>query len=126
VTRDETIPRTFAEKAKLDIAANRLIDAVKARIPVDLIVHTRGMHRKFLRADSAFSREITQKGRVLYEEGKPSSMEAAMFADLARQTHDTIKRRLGLRHCEGGALKHAPPLSTFLSHPLPPPADVKC
>jgi hypothetical protein len=35
---------------------------------VDLIVHTKAMHRKFIETDSMFAREILQKGKVLYEE----------------------------------------------------------
>ena len=67
VTTDDYIPRTFAEKASLDITISRLIDHIRAQIPVDLIVHTKAMHRKFIEMNSQFCREILNKGRVLYE-----------------------------------------------------------
>jgi predicted nucleotidyltransferase len=67
VTSDNYIPRTFAEKANLDITISHLIDHIRAQIPVDLIVHTKAMHRKFIEMNSLFCREILSKGRVLYE-----------------------------------------------------------
>jgi hypothetical protein len=34
---------------------------------IDLIVHTKPMHEKFIQLGSMFSREVTTKGVVLYE-----------------------------------------------------------
>ncbi len=67
VTSDETIPTSFDEKAKIDISISRLIEHVRRQIPVDLIVHTKAMHRKFIEVNSMFCREILERGSVLYE-----------------------------------------------------------
>ena len=67
VTKDEFIPQNFPEKAQLNLVVNRLLDKIKAKVPLDVIVHTRAMHRKFIEMNSMFCREITDKGLVLYE-----------------------------------------------------------
>jgi len=67
VTSDETIPASFSEKAKIDISISRLIEHIRWQIPVDLIVHTKAMHQKFLDLNSMFCREIMARGKVLYE-----------------------------------------------------------
>ena len=67
VTNDGTIPQTFAEKSKLVLKVNRLIRDIKDRIPIDLIIHTRAMHNKFIKLNSLFYQEIQTKGRILHE-----------------------------------------------------------
>lgn len=67
VTKDESAPETFTEKAQLNIVISRMLDGIKAKVPLDLIVHTRAMHQKFLEMNSMFCREIENKGKVLYE-----------------------------------------------------------
>ena len=67
VTSDDSIPESYAEKSKLDITFSRMIDNIKAHVPVDLMVQTRGMHKKFVEKNSLFGREILTKGKVLYE-----------------------------------------------------------
>ena len=67
VTEDETMPRNYAEKSRLDIAINRVLDNIRAQFPIDLIVHTKAMHRKFRKMNSQFCREIERTGEVVYE-----------------------------------------------------------
>ncbi len=67
VTKDEHMPMNFSEKASLDIAISQVIDHMRAKFPIDLIVHTKAMHRKFLQLNSQFCREIQRTGEVLYE-----------------------------------------------------------
>jgi predicted nucleotidyltransferase len=67
VTSDDRIPQSFSEKSTLDVRYNRLIDHIKAHVPIDLIVQTRGMHQKFVEKNSLFGRELLTKGKVLYE-----------------------------------------------------------
>ena len=67
VTSEESIPKSFAEKSQINIAVNKLLDDIKANFPIDIIVHTRAMHKKFIEMNSIFCREIISKGRVLYE-----------------------------------------------------------
>jgi predicted nucleotidyltransferase len=67
VTDDEFTPENFTEKAQLNIVISRLLDGIKAKVPLDLIVHTRAMHKNFLKMNGMFCREIANKGKVLYE-----------------------------------------------------------
>ncbi|MCA1759646.1 MAG: nucleotidyltransferase domain-containing protein, partial [Bacteroidales bacterium] len=62
VTNDETIPASFAENSKVYLRVSKTISAIKKEIPVDLIVHTKPMHQKFLELDSLFARDIYTKG----------------------------------------------------------------
>ncbi len=67
VTGDDEIPSSFAEKSRIYLRVSRLISEVKEKFPVDLIVHTKAMHRKFIEMDSLFAREVLTNGKVLYE-----------------------------------------------------------
>lgn len=67
VTSDSEIPGSYAEKSSIYLRIARKIDAIRKRVPVDLIVHTRPMHQKFLEMNSLFCREIMERGRVVYE-----------------------------------------------------------
>jgi len=67
VTDEERIPENFSEMSALDIYFNRLIDHIRSQVPIDLIVHTRAMHNRFLQKNSLFSREIQNKGKIVYE-----------------------------------------------------------
>lgn len=67
VTNDDFIPQTFGEKHKVYQPVNEKIRPIKAQIPIDLIVHTLPMYRKFLELNSSFAQEISSKGVVLYE-----------------------------------------------------------
>jgi hypothetical protein len=40
-----------------------ILREIKKRIPIDLIVHTKSMHEKFIRQVSAFAGEIAERGR---------------------------------------------------------------
>jgi len=67
VTGDETIPSSFSEKSAIYLRISRAISEIKKEFPVDLIVHTKPMHQKFIEIDSLFARELLSKGKVLYE-----------------------------------------------------------
>jgi len=67
VTRDESIPNSFAEKNKTYISVAKTISGIKKEFPVDLLVHTKAMHTKFLQLNSQFAQEIQNNGKVLYE-----------------------------------------------------------
>ena len=67
VTEDEFIPKDYDEKMKINLKISELISEIKAKVPVDLIVHTLPMHQKFIEYGSLFSKEILTKGRILYE-----------------------------------------------------------
>jgi predicted nucleotidyltransferase len=67
VTSDPFIPKDYEEKMRISLQISDLISEIRAEYPVDLIVHTLPMHRKFISYGSMFSREILKNGKVLYE-----------------------------------------------------------
>jgi uncharacterized protein len=67
VTDSEVFPKNYQEKMEIYLAVARVIRDIRKQVPVDLIVHTRAMYKKFVELESMFSREILQKGVVLYE-----------------------------------------------------------
>jgi uncharacterized protein len=67
VTDDRFIPETFKEKMNLKVKISRLFEQIRNEVPVDLIVHTVPMHKKFIEMNSSFKQEILSKGVVIYE-----------------------------------------------------------
>ncbi len=67
VTDDNSIPQSFAEKSDTYLKIARTISIIKREFPVDLLVHTKAMHKKFLQLNSLFAQEIINNGKVLYE-----------------------------------------------------------
>jgi len=67
VTADDIIPASFSEKSKIYLRVSHSISDIKAKFPIDLIVHTKAMHQKFIELNSLFARELLTKGKVLYE-----------------------------------------------------------
>ncbi len=67
VTGDDMIPSSFSEKSLIYLRISKAIAELKKEFPIDLIVHTKAMHRKFIEKDSLFSRELLTKGKVIYE-----------------------------------------------------------
>jgi len=67
VTSDNFIPQSFSEKKAINLRINNALSFVRDSYPLDIIIHTRPMHQVFLQMDSAFQREISSKGIVLYE-----------------------------------------------------------
>jgi predicted nucleotidyltransferase len=62
VTKDSSMPTTYRERSELNLRYARAIAGLRGSTPVDLIVHTRPMHQKFLEIDSMFSRKILHSG----------------------------------------------------------------
>ena len=67
VTGDDFIPSSFSEKSKIYLKISRSISEIKKEFPIDLIVHTKAMHQRFIETNSLFARELLSKGKVLYE-----------------------------------------------------------
>ena len=67
VTDDDFVPRNFAEKNEIYLRVANMITEIEKQVPIDLIVHTKAMHQKFIRLGSMFARKITSSGAVLYE-----------------------------------------------------------
>ena len=71
VTKADYMPRTYREKEEIYLAVAQALRAIRRRIPVDLIVHTRPMYTRFIEHNSQFARRVVQEGRVLYESDHP-------------------------------------------------------
>lgn len=70
VVLDESgVPDTSAEKGRLYRRVSEPLRDVQRKWPLDLIVHTDGMHRRFQERGSAFARKVLEKGEVIYENG---------------------------------------------------------
>jgi uncharacterized protein len=67
VTGDDIIPSSFSEKSLIYLRISKAISDIKKEFPVDLIVHTKPMHQRFIENNSLFARELLTKGKVLYE-----------------------------------------------------------
>jgi predicted nucleotidyltransferase len=67
VTADEYIPVTNREKMDLHHKYNYLIRNFRKDMPIDLLVYTRLMYDKLQESGSLLTKEINQKGKVLYE-----------------------------------------------------------
>ena len=67
VTEDDFLPGSFREKNAIYLRVSNTITDIEKRFPVDLIVHTQPMRRKFIELGSMFSKMIAAKGIVLYE-----------------------------------------------------------
>ena len=68
VLNDSSMPQTSKEHGALHLCVARRIRDVREKAPVDLIVHTQPMHRKFMGTDSMFARKVMNQGVVVYEE----------------------------------------------------------
>lgn len=71
VTGDERIPLNYAEKREIVRRVSSLIQDLRRKLPIDLLVHTKKMSEKFFLLNSSFSREILEKGMLIY--GKRAS-----------------------------------------------------
>ena len=67
VTSDNFVPGSFSEKQKISLKINNALSFIRRKFPLDVIVHTKPMYQNFILMNSAFQREISTKGIVLYE-----------------------------------------------------------
>ena len=67
VMNDDLMPANYSEKVQIYLKVSNVLTDVLKNVPIDLIVHTRPMHKRFIELDGMFYREIAQKGIVLYE-----------------------------------------------------------
>jgi uncharacterized protein len=67
VTNDDYIPKNFQEKNEIYLQVSRKIRHINQQVAIDLLVYTIPMYQKFIEQNSSFAREITQKGKILYE-----------------------------------------------------------
>ncbi len=58
-----------AEKGALYRQVSKPLRDLQREMPLDLIVHTEGMHRRFRERDGMFARKVLEEGEVIYENG---------------------------------------------------------
>lgn len=66
VTKDEHIPKNWREKSDIYLKFSRKLRDLQKVIPIDLIVHTKGMHKKFADINSSFYRDTILQGQRLW------------------------------------------------------------
>jgi len=62
VTKDDFLPKNWREKGKVHLRVINALDDVQKSVPIDLIVHTKPMHEKFIEINSMFCRKILKEG----------------------------------------------------------------
>lgn len=67
VTDDDSMPRSYRESMQNYLSVSAVLREIKARVPIDLIVHTKPMHEEFIHLGSMFSKNVMKRGEVLYE-----------------------------------------------------------
>jgi len=65
VTKDNYIPQSYKEKRALVWEISQKILDIRKKYAIDLLVHTKKMHEKFVELESSFSKKILEKGKVL-------------------------------------------------------------
>jgi len=66
VSNDDFIPQSWREKMEIKLKFSKALRDIKQKYDIDLIAHTKKMHEKFSNLDSLFSKEILEKGQVIY------------------------------------------------------------
>lgn len=69
ILKDAGRPENSAEKGALYRRVSKPLRDLQREWPLDLLVHTEGMHRRFRKRDSMFARKVLQEGEVIYENG---------------------------------------------------------
>ncbi len=67
VTNDNNFPENYDERIKLQLVVSNYIFDILKKVPVDLLVYTVPMYKKFIEQSSLFAQEILTKGVILYE-----------------------------------------------------------
>ena len=62
VTKDDFIPSSWKEKRDIIRKVSRELLDLREKYAVDIIVHTKPMHKIFIETGSCFSKEITGSG----------------------------------------------------------------
>jgi len=65
VTKDNYLPQSYKEKRALVWKVSQVILEIRKKYAIDLLVHTKKMHEKFVELQSSFSKDILEKGKVL-------------------------------------------------------------
>jgi uncharacterized protein len=65
VTQDDFVPATWRQRREIvRRVSDRILD-LRTRYPIDLLVHTKPMHRQFVETQSSFARQVMTEGARL-------------------------------------------------------------
>lgn len=67
VTNDEFTPGNYDERIDVQLSVSNHIFEIAKQVPIDLIVYTIPMYKRFIEQNSNFAHEIVTKGIILYE-----------------------------------------------------------
>jgi len=67
VTNDDFMPKNHREKSELYLKVSNSLTEIIGQIPIDIIVYSKPMYKKFIELSSMFSKKILKNGKVLYE-----------------------------------------------------------
>jgi uncharacterized protein len=67
ITTHDTIPQSFRERMDLFNLVYEYLRKIAMNTPIDLIVYSKRMFQELIDSQNMFSKEIMQKGIVLYE-----------------------------------------------------------
>ena len=67
VTNDEFTPKDYKERIEIQLHVSNHIFEIAKQVPVDLIVYTIPMYKRFIGQNSNFAIEVLSKGKILYE-----------------------------------------------------------
>ena len=67
VTNDEFTPKDYNERIEIQLPVSNQIFEIAKQVPVDLIVYTIPMYKRFIEQNSNFAKELLSKGKILYE-----------------------------------------------------------
>ena len=62
VTQDDFVPATWKQRREIVRSISDRILDLRTHYPIDLLVHTKPMHREFVERRSSFSRQIMSEG----------------------------------------------------------------
>jgi len=67
ILNKEEIPKDYEEKLNEKVKVRDTLLELSFKIPIDLLVYSKGEFKKLQKINKAFAKEITQKGFLLYE-----------------------------------------------------------
>ena len=67
VTNDTFVFDSFAQKMEIKLKIANALNSLRKFADIDLIVHTKPMHDRFIQLNSGFKKEILSTGSVIYE-----------------------------------------------------------
>ena len=67
VTNDDFTPKNYNERIDVQLSISKHIFEIAKQVPIDLIVYTIPMYKRFIEQNSNFANEILTKGKILYE-----------------------------------------------------------